>query len=77
MVRTHVPRSKFEKFKEGLRVLSQYQPAAKLDAISGVLLVGNTKDEHVPRGAREYLASLGFFEDETNDMFAFIGRDDG
>jgi carbamoylphosphate synthase large subunit len=74
MVRTRQPRSKFEKFTEGLRVLGQFQPAAKLDAIGGILLVGDTTDENVPRAAREYLAGLGFFEDDQNFMFAFVGR---
>ena len=74
MVRTRQPRSKFEKFTEGLRVLGQYQPAAKLDAIGGILLVGDTTDDNIPKAARDYLEGLGFFEDTENFMFAFVGH---
>lgn len=71
---TRQPMSKLEKLAEGLRVIKQYQPAAEVNALDGLILVGDTKDPHVSMGARQFLRGIGFAEDDLHKRFVFSTR---
>lgn len=71
MVETRQPQSRYEQFAAGVKFLLLYQPCAEIDVTGGHILLGTTTDPHMSKGAKKHLADLGFFEDETNEMFAY------
>jgi hypothetical protein len=71
MVKTRQPQSRYEKFAAGVQFILLYQPSAEIATVAGHILLGSSEDPHITTGARKHLADLGFFEDETNKMFAF------
>ena len=68
---TRQPQSRFEKFAAGVELIKLHQPAAEIDVVGGHILLGTIEDDHFSKGARKYLRDMGFFEDETNNMFAY------
>jgi hypothetical protein len=71
MPSTRQPQSRFEKFAAGIELIKLHQPAAEIDVVAGHILIGTTEDPHFSPGARKHLRGFGFFEDETNNMFAY------
>lgn len=72
MIKT--PRSRFEKLFTGMKMLIKHQPAANMRAANGKFFIGDTGDEYLSRGAKDYLEKLGFKEEDG--MFSFSVGDE-